>query len=166
MKLTSRLHDACAISFRLSKTIVMTSHNNVILRLRISQEKGAKTHGMQRKSNHGHTNQKFLIEAKSEKMAPKNKTKTGESQEKSASFTWSDEELELLLSVILHYKADKEGRGFDWQSVKTKYDDLRNLFLERYPKDGTSAVFPHDAERDFTKERVNSIIHLFVFYNV
>ena len=134
----------------------MTSHNNFTLRLRISQEEGAKTHGKQRKSNHGHTNQKFLIEAKSEKMPPKKKTKTGESQEKSASFTWSDEELELLLNVILHYKADKEGRGLNWQSVKTKYDDLRNLFLERYPRDGISTDFPHDAERDFRKERVNS----------
>ena len=89
------------------------------------------------------------------KMPPKKKTKTGDSQEKSASFTWSDEELELLLNVILHYKADKEGRGFDWQSVKTKYDDLRNLFLERYPREGASTDFPHDAERDFTKERMN-----------
>ena len=38
----SRLHDAGAISFRLAKTMVMTSHNNFVLRLCISQKKGAK----------------------------------------------------------------------------------------------------------------------------
>ncbi len=46
------------------------------------------------------------------------------------SFTYSDKELELLLDVILHYKADKEGRGFDWQSVKMKYEDLKAMFIE------------------------------------
>ena len=46
-------------------------------------------------------------------MPPKKKTKTGENKEKAASFTWSDEELELLLDALIHYKADKEGQGFD-----------------------------------------------------
>ena len=132
----------------------MTSHNNFILRLRTRQKKGAKTHGKQRTLNHGHKSE-VLNRSRKGKMPPKKKMKTGESHEKSASFTWRDEELELLLSIILHYKADKEGRGFDWQSVKTKYDDLRCLFLERYPRDGTSTDFPHDPEKDFTKERIN-----------
>ena len=88
-------------------------------------------------------------------MPPKKKTKTGENKEKAASFTWSDEELELLLDVLIHYKADKEGRGFDWESVKTKYDDLRTQFIERYPTTGPSSDFPHDAQNEFTKERIN-----------
>ena len=64
-------------------------------------------------------------------MPPKKTTKTGESQEKCTSFTWSEEDLGLLLNAIQHYKAGKEVRGFDWQSVKMKYDDLRNLFLRK-----------------------------------
>ncbi len=146
----------------------MTSHSNLILRLRISQEKGAKTRGKQRFTSQ-HTQQKFLSRSKqttnirgrkntSINMPPKKKTKTNEGEEKSASFTWSDEELELLLDVIVHYKADKEGRGFDWQSVKTKYEDLKALFIERYPTDGSSTDFPHDAKNDFTKERINTKI--------
>ena len=68
-------------------------------------------------------------------MPPKKKTKTNEGKDK-ASFTWTDEEIELLLDVMMHYKSDKEGRGCDWQSVKTKYDDLRDIFIERYPTEG------------------------------
>ncbi len=53
-------------------------------------------------------------------------------------FIWSDKELELLLDALLYFQADKEGRGFDLESFKTKYDDLGTLFIERYP----SAVQP------------------------
>ena len=56
--------------FGYEKTIVMTAHNNFILRLRIGYGKDVKTHGKQRKTNHGHTNQMLLlIEGKSEKNA-------------------------------------------------------------------------------------------------
>lgn len=37
--------------------------------------------------------------------------------------------------------------------MKTNYDDIRNLFVERYPSNGTSTDFPQDAVREFTKER-------------
>ena len=94
-------------------------------------------------------------------MKPKKKTKTNEGKDKAASFTWTDEEIELLLDVIRHYKSDKEGRGFDWQSVKTKYDDLRDIFIERYPTEGPATDFPHpDAANEFTKERINSKIKI------
>ena len=70
----------------------MTLHNNFILPLCVALEKGVRIHGRQRKANHGHTNQiLFLIEGKREKLPPKKKTTTGDSQKKSASFTWSDE---------------------------------------------------------------------------
>ena len=54
------------------------------------------------KRNHSYT--QFLIEGKKRKNATKKEdTNTGESQENSTSFTWSEEELELLLNVIQHY---------------------------------------------------------------
>eukprot|EP00795_Rhopilema_esculentum_P003610 gene3610-13044_t len=59
-------------------------------------------------------------------------------EEKNSLFSWSDEEIQLLLEVILHYKADKAGQGFDWECIKTKYTEIGEIFLERYPKDAKS----------------------------
>eukprot|EP00795_Rhopilema_esculentum_P005614 gene5614-10824_t len=59
-------------------------------------------------------------------------------EEKNSLFSWSDEEIQLLLEVILHYKADKAGQGFDWECIKTKYTEFGEIFLERYPKDAKS----------------------------
>ena len=67
----------------------------------------------------------------------------------------------MLLDVILHYKSDKEGRGFNWQSVKAKHDDLREIFIERYPSEGPATDFPDpDAADEFTRERIHSKIKI------
>ena len=90
-------------------------------------------------------------------MPPKKKTKTtsNEEEDKAVTFTWSDDELQLLLEVILHFKSDKAGQGYDWESVKTKYCDIRDIFIERYPKDGNNEQFSHkDPIKSFTKERL------------
>ena len=62
-------------------------------------------------------------------MPPKKKSKGEENSAKN--FTWEDEETELLLEVIKHYNSDKEGEGYDWESIKTKYVEIRDLFVER-----------------------------------
>ena len=62
-------------------------------------------------------------------MPPKKKTKTGESQEKSTTFTWSEVELELQLNVIQHYivVSDffKKCRSSSQSSVKVSFDNLK-----------------------------------------
>ncbi len=68
---------------------------------------------------------------------------------------WSDKELELLLDALLRFIVDKEGRGFDWVSDKTKNDDLGTQFIERYPSAVQSSDFLHDAKNKFTKKRIH-----------
>ena len=63
--------------------------------------------------------------------------------------------MELLLGVIQHYKSDKEGEGHDWESVKTKYPDIMDIFIDRYPKETDPEGFPRkEPGKDFTKERI------------
>ena len=51
--------------------------------------------------------------------------------EKSTSlFTWTDDEVELLLKVINEYKVRKTTEGIDWESVKRKYSDILDPFRE------------------------------------
>ena len=66
-------------------------------------------------------------------MASKKSKKTSKKTEGQGNFTWTDDEIALLLAVIYKYKNSKESEGFDWESVKTKYDEIRALLLARYP---------------------------------
>lgn len=52
-----------------------------------------------------------------------------------ANFTWPDEEINLLLDVVIDYKAGKAGEAVDWETVRSKYEDMSTkLFLEKYPE--------------------------------
>ena len=44
---------------------------------------------------------------------------------KQKDFKWTDDKAELLLSVTLDYKAKKAAENVDWESVKSKYDDMQ-----------------------------------------
>ena len=75
----------------------------------------------------------------------------------SISFNRSDEEVELLLEVVLHYKSDTAGQGLDWESIKTKHLDICDVFVDRSPKTLRDESYPHhDAAKHFTKERIIS----------
>ena len=41
------------------------------------------------------------------------------------------EEINLLLRVVIDYKAGKAGQGVDWESVRSKYEDVTKMFLEK-----------------------------------
>ena len=72
-------------------------------------------------------------------------------------FTWPDEETTLLLHVASSYKTDKTTEGKDWESVRTKYEDLLELFIERYPtnEEVNPEQFPNSKNTSvFTKERI------------
>ena len=90
------------------------------------------------------------------KMLPRKKSQTSEEAEKT-NFTCSDDEIELLLQVVMHYQSNKEMDGVDWESVKAKYADLRENFIERYPTEDSASDFPHHNDpAAFTKERLVS----------
>ena len=61
-------------------------------------------------------------------MAPK-KAKSIEEGDKA--FSWTDDELSLLLKV----KAYQASNGKDWETVKRKYEDIIDRLLERYPSE-------------------------------
>ncbi|XP_033995824.1 uncharacterized protein LOC117490270 [Trematomus bernacchii] len=59
-------------------------------------------------------------------------------------FPWSDDEVELLLSVTLEYKTTKIQDNVDWESCKPKYTEIADLFQAQYPRTPTEKDFPHE----------------------
>ena len=45
-------------------------------------------------------------------------------------FMWTDDEINLLLHVVLNYKVGKTNEGFDWETVKSKYEDITKKCME------------------------------------
>ena len=82
--------------------------------------------------------------------------KKGRSTEQHTSnFTWTDDELSLLLHVIMDYKTEKSSLGVDWDTVKAKYDNILDKFIENYPKVKNEAYPNSDTLTSvFTKERI------------
>ena len=124
-------------------------------------------------------------------MPPKKKRKTGERQEKSTLFIWSEEELELLLNVIQHYivVSDfvKKGRISSQSSVKVSFDNLKfsihssnfttlsrkfchllpvfpGLVQNRFSCVSSSSSLPLSEGSSRKTKQGNSLIHLFFFY--
>ena len=61
-------------------------------------------------------------------------------------FKWTDDEAELLLSVTLDYKAKKAAENVDWESVKSKYDDILVMMQAEMPAEKTERPikdYPH-----------------------
>ena len=52
----------------------------------------------------------------------------------------------VLLHVVLDYKVGKAGEGVDWETVRSKYEDITKLFLEKYP-DKDKNKFPRGGRK-------------------
>ena len=50
-----------------------------------------------------------------------------------ADFSWTDDELDLLLRCALVFKSKCEYEGLSWEGTKAKYDKTKELVVERYP---------------------------------
>ncbi|KAL3052026.1 hypothetical protein OYC64_004726 [Pagothenia borchgrevinki] len=59
-------------------------------------------------------------------------------------FSWTDDEVELLLCVTLEYKTTKIQNNVDWESCKLKYTEIGDLFKAQYPRTHTEKDFPHE----------------------
>ena len=74
-------------------------------------------------------------------------------------FVWTDDEAELLLNVTIEYKTAKAAESVDWESVKSKYADIFELFKAQLPGDGHEVEgtrdFPHKPD-EITKQIVTS----------
>ena len=51
-----------------------------------------------------------------------------------AVFNWTDKEIELLLETVKSFKVENDAEGIDWESCRTKYEKIMNIFLEIYQK--------------------------------
>lgn len=61
------------------------------------------------------------------------KKQTTNARDKTDYFSWSDDEVELLLSSTMEYKTSKEMENIDWESCQSKYQDIHDKFVEHYP---------------------------------
>ena len=51
--------------------------------------------------------------------------------------SWTDEETALLLKVVLDYKTTKLTEGKGWETIRSKYDDIKQVFAEQHPNEAT-----------------------------
>ena len=58
-----------------------------------------------------------------------------------------------MLGAIIHFKAIKE-EGYDWESVKTKYESITESFVKSYPKESSEKFPKTNPEKEFTKSRI------------
>ena len=85
--------------------------------------------------------------AVSKKKAPPKETHAPPKESKKE-FVWSDDEAELLLNVTNDYKVTKVSESIDWESVRSKYKDIFDLFVASLPEENTDITrdFPHKKE--------------------
>ena len=55
-------------------------------------------------------------------------------------FQWTDDEAELLLNVTCDYKNAKAMDNTGWESIKSKYEDIFELFRSELPTEPPSAA--------------------------
>ena len=73
------------------------------------------------------------------------------------SFYWSDDEIQLLLEVTAQFKATNEYKGINWDSLRSKYEQIRELFEEGYQTENDDDErFPRSntVAEHMTKERI------------
>lgn len=73
-----------------------------------------------------------------------------------ADFVWTDDEAELLLNVTHEYKVQQLAEGTCWESVRSKYGDILELFRGELPATDEEARelmkdYPHRKD-EVTKE--------------
>ena len=62
------------------------------------------------------------------------KVKVGTAKAKEQTFIWMDDEIELLLLKVTHeFKVKKAAESVDWESVRSKYDDIWKEFKLQMP---------------------------------
>ena len=49
-------------------------------------------------------------------------------------FCWTDYEIELLLKSVNQYRCKCEYEGINWESLRSKYERIQEIFIDSYPK--------------------------------
>ena len=67
-------------------------------------------------------------------------------------FSWSDDELQLLLESSLTFKSKCEFEGESWESKRSKYESILDIMMRQYPED--QEKYPN--KEKLTKDRVSA----------
>ena len=62
-----------------------------------------------------------------------NKSKSTNKKSQAEPFVWTDDEVDLLFSVVLEYKVSRTSENVDWETCQSKYSDILELFHAQYP---------------------------------
>ena len=80
---------------------------------------------------------------------------TDPSQAKKNIFSWTDSEIQLLLEPTNDFKAKQEYEGVDWNTIRTRFDKIKDAFINSYPStDEQDYPQVGDINNTFTKERI------------
>ena len=53
---------------------------------------------------------------------------------KASDFNWKDDEIRLLFEVCFDFKAESDYEGVNWESKRTKYEQIKSKFCNQYPE--------------------------------
>jgi hypothetical protein len=68
---------------------------------------------------------------------------------KKKQFSWSGDEAQLLLNITLEYKLENVAEGVDWESIRSKYEEIWKRFtaqLKSMIENRSIGDFPHMPE--------------------
>ena len=85
-------------------------------------------------------------------MPPKTKMRTEETH-----LVWTDHEVQLLLETTRDFEAMKTYARVDWESIKGKYEKIRETFVSKLPKQTGSEESVYSTDF-FSKEKTASKI--------
>ena len=75
---------------------------------------------------------------------------------KAFDFNWTGDEIQLVLGVCFDFKAESDYEGVNWESKRTKYEQIKPRFCEQY-HEVEDEKFPRSNDLDaITKERVSA----------
>ena len=75
---------------------------------------------------------------------------------KASDFNWTGDEIQLVLEVCFDFKAESDYEGVNWESKRTKYEQIKPRFCEQYPE-VEDEKFPRSNDlHAITKERVSA----------
>ena len=60
---------------------------------------------------------------------------------KTRNFIWTDDETALLLRIVLDYKSKKLADTLELETVRSKYENITERFIEAYPHEENSEEF-------------------------
>ena len=71
------------------------------------------------------------------------------------SFSFTDDEIQLLLEVCIEYKVEREYWGIDWELLGNKYEQIQEKLIQQFPKNSTDG-FPNcdNAEQTLTVKHI------------